>query len=91
MPEHQNAIIGRDSIMRYNYKNGANKDIKILITAENIYGTAELVVEEGSYRFPDGKGGSFNIGKFIALWKQESGSWKLYQEIWNSNNPPAAN
>jgi hypothetical protein len=34
-------------------------------------------------QFPDGKGGSVDKGKFIALWKQEVGKWKMYREIWN--------
>jgi ketosteroid isomerase-like protein len=56
----------------------------------NIYGNESLVVEEGTYNFPDGKGGSFDKGKFIALWKQEGGKWKLYREIWNTDMPPSS-
>lgn len=85
MPENQPAVVGIDSIRSFCYNNGANKDFKVMITAENIYGTENLVVEEGIYSYPDGKGGSFDNGKFIALWKQEGGAWKLYREIWNSN------
>jgi len=47
----------------------------------------KIWLEEGSYDFPDGKGGSFDKGKFIAIWKQEDGRWKLFREIWNSDNP----
>jgi hypothetical protein len=47
-----------------------------------------MVVEEGDYVFPDGKGGSFDKGKFIALWKPEDGKWKLYREIWNTDITP---
>ena len=53
----------------------------------NITGTSDLIVEEGSYDFPDDKGGSFDKGKFIALWKQEDGNWKLWREIWNTDLP----
>ncbi len=90
MPDQQPAVIGRDSIISFNYNNGANKEFKVIITAENIYGNSELVVEEGIYSFPDEKGGSYDNGKFIALWKHEDGKWKLYREIWNSNNKPTA-
>jgi ketosteroid isomerase-like protein len=78
-------IKGRDSIRTYYYDGGRNTEITILITATNIYGSADLVVEEGSYDFPDGKGGSFDKGKFIALWKEEAGRWKLFREIWNTD------
>jgi ketosteroid isomerase-like protein len=87
MPPGMALIKGRDSIRSYNYDNGKNRDFSIEINAKNVYGSSNLVVEEGSYNFPDGKGGSFDKGKFIALWKEENGKWKLYREIWNSSNP----
>jgi ketosteroid isomerase-like protein len=76
---------GRDSIRTYYYGGGNNKEMNIVITANNIYPAGDLVVEEGLYDFPDGKGGSYDKGKFIALWKEESGKWKLYREIWNTD------
>jgi ketosteroid isomerase-like protein len=80
------AIKGRDSIRAFFYNNGNNTEAKIELPTGNIYGSAELVVEEGVYNFPDGNGGSVDKGKFIALWKQEDGKWKLFREIWNSDN-----
>ncbi|MBL7703663.1 MAG: nuclear transport factor 2 family protein [Ferruginibacter sp.] len=82
------AVKGRDSIISFFYQNGTNKEARIELPAGNIYGNEELVVEEGTYNFPDGKGGSFDKGKFIALWKQEDGKWKLYREIWNTDIAP---
>jgi ketosteroid isomerase-like protein len=81
-------VKGIDSIRNFFYQNGTNKEAKIELPVGNIYGNAELVVEEGIYNFPDGKGGSLDKGKFIAIWKQENGKWKLYREIWNSDIAP---
>jgi ketosteroid isomerase-like protein len=83
------AVKGIDSIRSFFYQNGTNKETKIELPIGNIYGNEELVIEEGRYNFPDGKGGSLDKGKFIALWKQENGKWKLYREIWNTDMPPA--
>ncbi len=82
------AVVGRDSIINFFYQNATNKEAKIELPAGNIYGNEELVVEEGTYNFPDGKGGSFDQGKFIAIWKQEDEVWKLFREIWNSDSLP---
>ena len=82
------AVTGRDSIRSFFYNNGNNKEAKIELPAGNIYGNEELVVEEGIYNFPDGKGGSVDKGKFIALWKKENGNWKLFREIWNTDLTP---
>jgi ketosteroid isomerase-like protein len=83
------AVKGRDAIREFFYSGGNNKETVIELPPGNIYGSHNLVVEEGTYNFPDGKGGSVDKGKFIALWKQEDGLWKLYREIWNTDLPPA--
>jgi ketosteroid isomerase-like protein len=87
-PSENPAISGRDAIRNYYYDNGKNKDLSIVIQATKVYGSPDMVVEEGTYDFPDGRGGSFDQGKFIALWKMEAGKWKLFREIWNTNISP---
>ena len=81
------AVVGIDSIISFFYGGGNNKETIIELPPNNISGNADLVVEDGPYNFPDGKGGSVDKGKFIALWKQEDGKWKLYREIWNTDLP----
>ena len=82
------AVKGREAIRKFFYNGGSNKETRIELPAGNIYGNEDLVVEEGTYNFPDGKGGSVDKGKFIALWKKEDGIWKLYREIWNTDITP---
>ncbi|NOT50332.1 MAG: nuclear transport factor 2 family protein [Chitinophagaceae bacterium] len=91
MPEQMGAIHGRDSIRHFNYNGGNNKDFKISITATSVYGSADAVIEEGVYTFPGDDGVIYDKGKFIAIWKQEDGKWKLFREIWNTDNAPPKN
>ncbi|CAN5898990.1 hypothetical protein BH20GEM1_BH20GEM1_16750 [soil metagenome] len=46
----------------------------------------------GSYTMsgaaPDGSEWS-DQGKYVALWKNVDGDWKIVADIWNSDNPPA--
>ena len=88
MPEQMNAFVGRDSIRHFNYNDGKNKDFKVAITATNVYGGPDAVIEEGYYTFPGDDGVIYDKGKFIAIWKQEDGKWKLFREIWNTDNAP---
>jgi ketosteroid isomerase-like protein len=81
------AVVGIDSIISFFYGGGNNAEAIIELPPGNIYGNADLVVEDGTYNFPDGKGGNVDKGKFIALWKQEDGKWKLFREIWNTDLP----
>jgi ketosteroid isomerase-like protein len=82
------AVTGRDSIRSFFYNGGNNTEAKIELPTGIFYGNADWVVEDGTYSFPDGKGGFADKGKFIAIWKQENGKWKLYREIWNTDLAP---
>jgi ketosteroid isomerase-like protein len=82
------SVKGREAIRKFFYNDGNNKEATIELPPGNFYGGPDYVVEDGTYNFPDGKGGSADKGKFIALWKQEDGKWKLYREIWNTDMMP---
>jgi ketosteroid isomerase-like protein len=89
MPSEMAQIKGRDSIRHFNYNDGKNKHFRVVITATKIYGGPDAVIEEGYYTFPGEDGKIYDKGKFIAIWKQEEGVWKLFREIWNTDNAPA--
>ena len=57
-----------------------------LQTAELLDG-GEYVIEKGAYELTAGNN-AFDKGKYIVIWKQEAGEWKLFRDIWNSDNPP---
>jgi len=88
MPEDTTSICGIDQLIAYYYNQGKNKDFIIEVEAKAIYGSDSAVVEEGIYQFPNPNGGFYDQGKFIAIWKQENGLWKIHREIWNSNQLP---
>jgi ketosteroid isomerase-like protein len=83
------AVKGREAIRSFFFQGGEGGETVIELPTGNFYGSEELVVEESTYNFPDGKGGSTDKGKFIAIWKQEDGKWKLYREIWNTDLAPS--
>lgn len=85
MPENMPAVCGVANIQKYYYNDGRNIHFKITVKETDIYGSGAAVIEEGVYDFPDSTGKSIDKGKFIAVWKQENGQWKLYREIWNSD------
>jgi ketosteroid isomerase-like protein len=58
------------------------------LQSTNVYGGPDMVTEEGMYTVGDGTGKTLDEGKYIVLWKQENGKWKMFRDIWNSNMPP---
>jgi len=59
----------------------------LTLTANEVWGTEELVTEVGSYIMTDKTGKEIEKGKYIDLWKMEDGKWKLHRDIFNSDNP----
>jgi ketosteroid isomerase-like protein len=59
----------------------------IKLTANEVLGGPELVVETGNYELFVENNISIDKGKFIVIWKQENGEWKMYRDIWNTDTP----
>jgi len=70
--------------------NGGHKQgiTNIALTTEEVMGGKEAVVETGKYEMFVGDKISVEKGKFIVVWKEENGKWKMYRDIWNSDAPP---
>ena len=58
------------------------------VESTDVYGNADLVVEEGKYSIGMEPGKVMESGKYIIIWKQENGKWKMYRDIYNPNTPP---
>jgi len=43
--------------------------------------------ERGNYTLTGAKGEVMDRGKYIVIWKDEGGKWKLHRDIWNSSLP----
>ncbi len=58
------------------------------LNTTDVSGNADQVVETGTYEMGNGSK-TIDKGKYIVVWKPENGEWKLWRDIWNSDNPPA--
>ena len=81
-------MCGREAIISFfngGHKMGINN---IVLTTEEVMGGKEAVVETGKYEMFVGDKVSAEKGKFIVVWKEENGKWKMHRDIWNSDAPP---
>lgn len=60
----------------------------IKLTTAEVMGGKDAVVETGTYEILGDKA-SFDKGKFIVVWKEENGKWKMHRDIWNTDMPAA--
>ena len=47
----------------------------------------DLAFEVSKYTLKGGEGQMLDQGKYIVVWKQEDGQWKLHRDIFNSSLP----
>ena len=55
-----------------------------IVELEDHGGTA---IEVGTYTLSSEGEEVIDRGKYIVIWKQEDGRWKLHRDIWNTNMP----
>ena len=63
---------------------GANK---LELKTTGLWGDKIMLAEEGEFIFRDLDGNQLDKGKYLVLWKQEEGTWKLFRDCYNSDLP----
>jgi uncharacterized protein (TIGR02246 family) len=64
------------------------------LTTQDVHVAGNLAVETGTFTMTaqpkDGSApASTDTGKYVVVWRQQAdGSWKLFRDIFNSDNPP---
>lgn len=80
----QEPIKGKDilstwgSWIRDGIKNGIRD---FTFTTTDLTGDANFLIESGTYEMKDEKKNVKDKGKYVVIWKQENGQWKLYRDI----------
>ena len=50
-------------------------------------GQGDTAIEVGRYRLGSESGQVLDEGKYVVIWKQVDGQWKLHRDIWNTSVP----
>jgi ketosteroid isomerase-like protein len=67
------------------FAEGSVKGVKF--QTKEIFGDGkELAMEEGTWEVFDPNGKILNNGKYLKMWKLTPDGWKIYRDIFNSNN-----
>ncbi len=62
----------------------------IEITIKELTGDENMLTDVGEFVFISKSGVKFLKGKYIEVWKNENGQWKVHREMTNSNEPDSA-
>ncbi len=61
------------------------KDVKLQTLDVDAQGNT--AIELGEYTLFAGSGQVADRGKYVVVWKEVGGEWKLHWDIWNTNQP----
>jgi uncharacterized protein (TIGR02246 family) len=85
LPTGSEFIKGKEAIRNF-WQGAINmgiKEAKLDIIEVELQG--EIAYEVGRYQLKGADGALMDQGKYIVIWKQEQGQWKLHRDIWNTN------
>jgi ketosteroid isomerase-like protein len=81
-------FIGEAGLKAYFYNGASSGALRIELNADEVFGGPEMVTEVGNWILKDSTGANLDKGNYMVLWKQENGQWKMFRDIYNSDNPP---
>ena len=55
----------------------------------NISGNNEFIIETGEYQIKDAKQSLIDSGKYVVVWQNRNGEWKIFRDIGNTSLPAA--
>lgn len=92
MGPNMSAFAGRNAIQSAFGGLLSSAPLGLKLTTVDVWGNESFVTEEGVFTMSDKDGKEFDKGKYLVVWKMEDGKWKLFRDLWNSDNPcaPAA-
>lgn len=85
MGAHSPTISGRANITHYISQTMKLGIKNLQLNTTTIWGDSSIVAEEGTYSVLDSAGKKVDKGKYIVLWKQETGNWKMFRDIWTTD------
>src|SRR5215470_11843588 len=87
LPPNSDVVSGRPAIQSF-LQGAIQMGIKaIILETLEVEGQGITASEVGRVTFQGEGGQVVDRGKYVVVWKQEAGQWKLHRDIWNSSRP----
>lgn len=90
MPPGTAMVSGRDNIAAFWQEALSAGGISVKLEVVELVAQGKHATEVGRFTMADADGNTVDQGKYLVLWRQEQGEWRLSRDIWNSDNAPAA-
>ena len=85
LPTHSDTITGSSAIKAF-WKGAMEMGLKkAKLETIELEGQGDTAMEVGKYTLLLEGGQVADSGKYIVIWKNEGGTWKLHRDIWNTS------
>ena len=90
LPPQSEPITGRHGIQAF-WQGVMDMGIKAAkLESVEIEAHGVTAIEVGKYELYAAGQQRVDKGKYVVIWKQEHGDWRLWRDIWNTSLPPPA-
>lgn len=87
LPTHSDIITGHSAIAEF-WKDAIDMGIaSARLESLELEDHGDTAIEVGRYVLASGEDQVLERGKYLVVWKNEEGAWKLHRDIWNSSQP----
>jgi uncharacterized protein (TIGR02246 family) len=87
LPPNSDFVPGRQAIQAF-WQGAMDSGIKALsLKTVELAGHGDIATEVGKYTLHGEEGQALDQGKYIVIYKQEGGEWKLHRDMFNSSMP----
>jgi uncharacterized protein (TIGR02246 family) len=89
LPAHSDVVAGTTAIQSF-WQGAMDHGLKeaVLETLE-LEAHGDTAHEVGRYTLKAAGGQVADAGKYLVIWKQEGGSWRIHRDIWTTSQPAA--
>jgi uncharacterized protein (TIGR02246 family) len=86
-PPHSDFVHGTEEITRF-WQGAITSGLRdIALETADIEAHRDLAIETGRYTLRSPDGGIVDRGKYLVVWKNDRGTWKLRRDIWTTSQP----
>ena len=86
-PPNSDVVTGKDDIAQLNYDWVSYGIHEFTEVSTSFYGNEEYLIDEGTYRLRYGEDNIIDEGKYVNIWENVNGTWKICSNIWNTSIP----
>lgn len=88
LPPNSPPVTGRAAVVAFWKAGLAGAPGPVTLTTSEVEVHGGTAHEVGSYVIAGADGKPAETGKYVVIWKQAGGEWKLHRDMWSSNAAP---